>query len=222
MATPLDYENNACLHSIVQHGSGNKTKIAILNREKSRHITNIHELVQAIIDHIPEVSIHLISFDGGCDTRSTAHLVQDMDIFIAPFGNGLGAGLFMEKPNATVISIESRWYAESWFYWPMTSVGIRLYSFGCEGPHCQEYDLNLVKSLDPNISYGDALDVMVKENPSADYSVYGQYRKQVSRRVDIERFIPYLKDKINRDDYDCDEYLCKPSMDRNGNNLNYE
>ncbi|CAO3617134.1 unnamed protein product [Cunninghamella blakesleeana] len=221
--TPLDEENNACLKTTIHYGSGDssKTKIAILNRKKSRHITNLHELVNAIVENIPDVTVSLIDFDGGCDLRSTAHLVEDADIFIAPFGNGLGAGLFMKKPKATIISIESRWYTESWFYWPMTSIGVRLYSFECTNSSCQEYDLNLVKSIDPNITYSDALQVMVKENPSVDYSIYGNYRKQVSRRVDIEQFIPYLKDKISRNDYDCHKDLCQPSMERNGNHVNY-
>ncbi|KAI8343406.1 hypothetical protein BC941DRAFT_411279 [Chlamydoabsidia padenii] len=211
-----------CLHSVITFNGQNKTgvNIGILNRRKSRHITNVPELVQAILQEIPNVSqIRLISFDEGCNIRSTAHLVEDVDVLIAPFGNGLGAGLFMKKKNAMVIAIDARWYSESWFYWPMTSIGIRLYSFQCDRPICQEYEWDLIKSLSPDISHSDALSVMMDPSPPGiDWSVYGMYQKEVSRRVDIELFIPFLRNKMATTTYDiadCGE-VCRAPFDRNG------
>lgn len=217
--TPAD----PCLHSVLTYQRPETPTgkiIGVLNRQKSRHITNVPELIQAIFQHIPDVrEIRLISFDEGCNIRSTAHLVDDLDVLIAPFGNGLGAGLFMRKPDPIVVAMDARYYSESWFYWPMTSIGVRLYSFQCDRSACQEYDWDLVKKLAPQAGAAEALAVMTEPNPAGiDWSVYGMYQKEVSRRVDIERFIPFLKSKMETKEYtlaDCGE-VCRAPFERNG------
>ncbi|ORZ20389.1 hypothetical protein BCR42DRAFT_322603 [Absidia repens] len=215
-------ETDPCLQSVITFNGGREnttttTVIGILNRSASRHITNVPELVDSIVNNMPHSQVRLINFDEGCNIRSTAHLVEDVNVLIAPFGNGLGAGLFMKKENAMIISIDARWYSESWFYWPMTSIGIRLYSFQCNQRSCQEYDMNLIKKLSPTISNTDALAVMTQQHPSGvDWSIYGMYQKDVSRRVDVEQFIPFLQEKMASTKYeDCGE-MCQIPMERHG------
>ncbi|ORX55796.1 hypothetical protein DM01DRAFT_1335183 [Hesseltinella vesiculosa] len=221
--TTLSPQTNPCLGSVTEHATyGNastdqpKTRVfAILNRAKSRHITNIPELITALRQAYPHDVIREIRFDDGCDMRSSAELVKDVDVLIASFGNGQGAGVFM-KPNSIIISIDARYYTESWFYWPMTSIGIRLYTFECTRASCQEFEPALVKELAPDLSAEQVAAVMRDENPAdVKWEVVEMYRKQVSRKVDVERFLPFLSDKLASQAYKCSD-LCKPPFDRNG------
>ncbi|KAI8061692.1 hypothetical protein BC940DRAFT_309853 [Gongronella butleri] len=207
-------QDDACLQNVQTYGSGGSAlTIAILNRHHSRYITNVPELIDTLRQHYPKATIHLLNFDDGCDLRSTAHLLESVDVFIAPFGNALGAGLFM-KPNAIVISIDARWYTEDWFYWPLTSVGVRLYHFPCERASCQEYEPALVRSLAPHYSQEDIVKVMTLEAPDGvDRLVVEYYRKDVSRKVDIERFIPFLNSRLNTTQYYCND-ACRKAIER--------
>ena len=219
-ALPVN-EDDACIRNTQRYGNGTSLTIGILNRHHSRHITNMPELIQALLGHFADVSIHLLNFDDGCDLRSTAHLVETFDVFIAPFGNALGAGLFM-KPNAIVVSIDARWYSESWFYWPLTAVGIRLYHFQCNRASCQEYQPGLVRSLAPSYSYDDVVKVMTLENPeNVDWHVVEMYRKDVNRRVDIEQFIPWLDSIVNTTQYHCND-MCQPALERHQSHHLYD
>ncbi|CAO3592516.1 unnamed protein product [Absidia cylindrospora] len=213
-------EKDPCLQSVITFSGGGENTtmvIGVLNRSASRHITNVPELADSIIKNMPYVQIRLINFEEGCNIRGTAHLVEDVDVLIAPFGNGLGAGLFMKKKNAMIIAIDARWYSETWFYWPMTAIGIRLYSFQCNRTSCQEYDLNLVKKLSPTISFTDALAIMTQQHPpGVDWSIYGMYQKDVSRRVDIEQFIPSLQEKMATKKYENCGEMCQVPIGRHG------
>jgi hypothetical protein len=57
-----------------------------------------------------DFSIKTIDFDlSGSDIIHTAQAVKDLDILIAPFGNGLGSGFFT-KNDLVLISISAAWY----------------------------------------------------------------------------------------------------------------
>lgn len=186
-----------CLNSVREYHSGSKTniKFAILNRKQSRHITNIPDVIEAMLKEFKDVSIKLINYDEGCNIRSTAQLVEDIDVFISPHGNGLGSGLFMKK-GSTVISIDSRWYSEDWFYWPMKAVNVRILYYDCNNPSCQEFDEQLLMKLAPDLTEEQKKEIMTQEVTSVDRLLVEQYRKDSKRRIDIERFIVFLKDSL--------------------------
>ncbi|KAI8388693.1 uncharacterized protein BYT42DRAFT_467034, partial [Radiomyces spectabilis] len=194
-----------CLSSVITYKHQPDTpRIAILNRGRTRHITNIPEVIDAL--SAMNVSIETIDFDAGCNMRSTAELVKDVDVLIAPFGNGLGAGLFMKK-DAVLISIASRWYNEDWFKWPMTAVGRRIYNFECRNAICQEYDRSFLTSIldQYNLKLNETeiqalltqeypIELLSKYIPGREREMIEQYYKDVRRRIDVKSFIPFLKD----------------------------
>lgn len=197
--------NNTCLNSIVTYKSTGKYKIGILNRKHTRHITNIPELINQLMQQGDEYAIKTIDFDQpGCDMIHTARAVKDLDILIAPFGNGLGSGLFM-KDDAVLISISARYYNEDWFKYPMTAIGRRIFNFECRFTTCQEYDPLLATSI--LSQFGVSLNTTEMQQfmtekyphflatylPGKEYHPIYQYQKDVKRRVDVEKFIPYLK-----------------------------
>lgn len=99
----------------------------------------------------------------------------------------------------------------------MTSIGIRLYSFQCNRTACQEFDMELVKKLSPTISATDALAVMTQQQPpGVDWSIYGMYQKDVSRRVDVERFIPFLQEKMATTKYENCGEMCQVPLEHHG------
>jgi hypothetical protein len=209
------HKDNPCLNSVKSYGNGTSLQIVILNREQSRHITNIPDVIEALLDEFTNATINLISFDEGCDIRSTAYLVERADVMIATFGNGLGSGLFMKK-DAILISIDSRWYNEDWFYWPMVAAGIRLYTFECQRELCQEPDETLLNTLAPELSDAEKLSLMTDPNPSVDRRIIDFYRKDQKRRVDIERFVPFLKDVLytNKTYEETCGHLCQGALQR--------
>ncbi|KAI8138483.1 hypothetical protein BJV82DRAFT_502388, partial [Fennellomyces sp. T-0311] len=99
--------------------------VAIINRSKSRRITNEEELINALKDRY---TIKLIDFDKGCSLASTAYLMHDVDMLITPHGSQEGAAIFM-KDNSIVISINGRGYSENWFGYPFTAMGRRFFNF---------------------------------------------------------------------------------------------
>lgn len=230
---PLD--QSPCLNLIQTYNNSNnpKLKIGLLNRQFSRHITNMPEVIYNLLHNIPDVHITLFNFDKGCSIRSTAHLMSDLDVLISPFGNGLGSGIFM-KENSIIISIDSRWYNESWFYWPMTTLGVRLYTFKCSTSSCQEYDSNLLTKIlsahNVQLSSLDMLEIMSAEYPYSvltnylpdhEWEVVDGYRKDVSRRVNIIDFIPFIQNSLNSNYtyyiQQCRlDNLCLEALNRNG------
>lgn len=197
--------NNPCASSIVTYKPHGQYKIGILNRKKTRHITNIPQLIQRLTTEL-DAAVVTIDFEKGCDIVNTAHAVKDLDVLIAPFGNGLGAGLFM-KDDAVVISIAARYYNEPWFKYPMTAIGRRIFNFECINSICQEYDQELAKSvldevgvqlnkteMQEFLSTGNPENVLSPYLPNSNpWDPFLQYAKDVSRRVDVDRFIPFLK-----------------------------
>ncbi|KAI9028264.1 hypothetical protein CLU79DRAFT_697146 [Phycomyces nitens] len=105
--------------------------IAIINR-KSRHITNIPEVIAALQKTNATLGIHYIineiDFDEGCSLASTAYLLKDTDVLLTPHGSQEAAALFM-KNNGVVLSIDGRGYQEIWFHFVMTAMGRRFYNF---------------------------------------------------------------------------------------------
>jgi hypothetical protein len=199
--------NNKCASTIHKHEGS--VRVGILNRGKTRHITNLPELIDKL--KALDISINTIDFDAGCDLKSTAYIVKDLDVLIAPFGNGLGSGLFM-KNNSVVISIASRWYNEDWFKWPMTAIGRRIYNFECNDAGCQEYDVELLKKILMNfdvklnetelqqvLTQEYPTDILSKHLPGQEWKIIEQYHKDVSRRIDVDSFIIFLNDilKVN-------------------------
>lgn len=198
-----------CLNSPVIYKDNSNTRIGILNRGKTRHITNLPELIDKL--SALDVSISTIDFDSGCDLKSTAHLVKDLDVLIAPFGNALGSGLFM-KNNSVIISIASRWYNEDWFKWPMTAIGRRIYNFECTDAQCQEYDAELLEKilmgfnvkldkteLQQVLTQQNPVDILTKYVPGQEWKIIEQYHKDVSRRIDVDSFIPFLNEILKAD-----------------------
>ncbi|KAI7899546.1 uncharacterized protein BX663DRAFT_521259 [Cokeromyces recurvatus] len=218
MKEPYDKNKNKCAASVVVHHAMGEKTIGILNRRYTRHITNVPELIQALTKE--NYRVLSIDFDvEGCDLINTAHVVNDLDVLIAPFGNGLGAGLFM-KSDAILISISARYYSEQWFKYPMTAIGRRIFDFSCHQASCEEYDEALAQKLlgvplnetelqtffmmrpdEVDTSY--LLQTKLNSSSSSSYEErwqrYLQYHKDVARRIDVERFIPYLKEIILRD-----------------------
>jgi hypothetical protein len=201
-------KNDKCLEFSKKVYNNGSVNIGILNRYKSRHITNIKDLINEIIIKVPNVSIKTINFDVGCSIKNTAEIVKDLDVLIAPFGNGLGSGIFM-KENSILISINARWYSEDWFHWPMTSIGRRIYSFECTNSKCQENDIDLLEKLlnikNIQLNEKEKKILMTEENPykiltpyipNNEWTIVQQYRKDSKRKVDIDNFIPFLKDLL--------------------------
>jgi hypothetical protein len=54
---------------VIYKDTGN-TRIGILNRRKSRHITNLPEL----INELTKMDVSVSTIDSGCDLKSTADL----------------------------------------------------------------------------------------------------------------------------------------------------
>lgn len=201
--------NNTCLSSVVHYKKTGKYKIGILNRKHTRHITNVPELIERLSQQQQQqgdqYAIRTIDFDqDGCDMVHTANAVKDLDILIAPFGNGLGAGLFM-KENAIVISISARWYSEDWFKYPMTAIGRRIFNYECDKASCQEFDEGLATEIlkEYNVTLDKAEmqmfvsekypEMLKKHLPGKEWHPIYQYQKDVARRVDVDGFMPYLQ-----------------------------
>lgn len=242
--------NNPCAASTVVHKKEGQYKVGILNRKHNRHIVNVPELISALSALTSEkdgfdVSIVTIDFEKGCDTVNTAHAVKDLDVLIAPFGNGLGAGLYM-KDDAALISIAARYYNEPWFKFPMTAIGRRIFSFECNRGVCQEYDEKFARQIleENNIYLNETemqiflttdqpKDLVSKYIPNytsgEEWNIFLQFYKDVSRRVDVERFIPYLRNIIvskppkdlpyyevcKKDGNVCCDHPCEGPLDRN-------
>jgi hypothetical protein len=206
-----EISDNSCAASRVVYKEKGQYRIGILNRKNSRHITNVPQLIDRLIaldktnDGI-DYSVVTIDFEKGCDIVNTANSVKDLDILIAPFGNGLGAGLFM-KEDSTLISISARYYSEDWFKYPMTAIGRRLFDFKCNSSKCQQYEEDRAATLLKE--YGVVLnatemskfvtdpypkDVLLNHLPEEKlHSPILIYQKDVSRRIDVDSFLPYLK-----------------------------
>ncbi|KAG2230292.1 hypothetical protein BDF21DRAFT_423407 [Thamnidium elegans] len=241
--TKAHQRNNTCLTSIVHHTSAGKYRVGILNRKSTRHITNVPELIDRLQKE-GDFDIRSIDFDqSACDIVHTAQAVKDLDILIAPFGNGLGAGLFM-KDDAVVVSISARWYSEDWFKYAMTAVGRRIFNFECGRAECQEYEPALAASILENYNVtlnATEMQAFMTEQypektmrtylPGREWNPILQYQKDVARRVDVESFIPYLRmiiknkppkgvaypDACNQENVCCDT-KCKGPLDRNVRN----
>jgi hypothetical protein len=241
-------DNNACEASRIVYKEKGQFRVGILNRKSTRHITNIPELINGLTGYDKskdgiDYAVVTIDFEKGCDIVSTAHAVKDLDILIAPFGNGLGAGLFM-KEDATLISISARYYSEDWFKFPMTAIGRRIFDFACDSGRCQEYEPERAAKILKDIvgvqlnqtemvtfmtdSYPKEL-LMSKHVPEADVHVpIIQYQKDVNRRVDVDRFLPWIKaimdnkpsstslfpDSCKKENVCCDTD-CQKALDRN-------
>lgn len=205
--------NNPCASSIVNYKPQGQFKIGILNRKNSRHITNIPDLIDRLTsmnrakDGI-DFAVSTIDFENGCDIVNTAHVVKNLDILIAPFGNGLGAGLFM-KDDSVVISIAARYWNEQWFKYPMTAIGRRIFNFECNSEVCKEYDQKLAEKIlsgyNVKLNKTEMQTFLTTSNPEnvlgpyiqdRAWDPFLQYYKDVARRVEVDRFIPFLKNII--------------------------
>ncbi|KAI8382368.1 hypothetical protein BD560DRAFT_386376 [Blakeslea trispora] len=202
--------NNPCAASRIVFKESGQYRVGILNRKHSRHITNLPDLIARLSSMTQErdgidFSVVTIDFESGCDLLNTAHTTKDLDILIAPYGNGLGAGLFM-KDDSVVISIMSRYWNDGWFKFPMTAIGRRIFNFECTNEVCKEYDPKLAKQFldmyDVQLNSTEMHEFMTTSNPEPllekyipGYAWYPflQYYKDVARRVDTDRFIPFLK-----------------------------
>lgn len=196
---------NSCLTSVIEHKATGKYRIGLLNRKHTRHITNMPELIDRLKQE-GDFAIESIDFDqSACDIVHTAQAVKDLDILIAPFGNGLGAGLFM-KEDAALISISARWYSEDWFKYPMTAIGRRIFNYECDRTECQEFEPELAASILKNydvklnetemnsfVTEQYAGEVMSRYLPGREWDPIHQYHKDVSRKVDVDKFLPYLR-----------------------------
>ena len=122
-------DDQACVETVKistpPNASKNTKVIAIINRTKSRRVTNEQEIVDALKS---EYIIKQISFDKGCSLASSAYLMHDVDMLISPHGSQEGAAIFM-KDNSVIISINARGYSEDWFAYPFTAMGRRFYNF---------------------------------------------------------------------------------------------
>ncbi|KAI9480484.1 MAG: hypothetical protein EXX96DRAFT_562977 [Benjaminiella poitrasii] len=200
--------NNSCEAAVVNYNSSNKVTIGLLNRRHTRHITNLPELIQALT---PKYAVRTIDFDvEGCDLVHTAHVVRDLDVLVAPFGNGLGAGLFMRPQTTALVSISARFYSESWFKYPMMAIGRRIYDFACDEASCEEFDDRLARALiDRGWSEQELQEFFMLRPDELDRSPlfagldaeerwrrYLQYHKDVARRIDVPRFVRYLEDVV--------------------------
>ncbi|KAI8984299.1 hypothetical protein BDF20DRAFT_816288 [Mycotypha africana] len=210
-----DVPENQCAAAKITYKSTGQYKVGILNRRKSRHITNIPELIARLSDMNQkqdgiDFQISLLDFDQPeCDIINTAHLVKDLDIMIAPFGNGLGAGLFM-KEDSVLIAISARYWNEPWFKYPMTAIGRRIFNFECQSEVCKEYDETLAKKIlwdDYQIALNqtEMQEFLTTHNPEhilgpylptkeQAWEPFLKFYKNTARRVDVERFVPYLKE----------------------------
>lgn len=104
--------------------------IGIINRGGSRHITNLQQVMDAIMDSATERNyvLRVLDFDKGCSLASTAYVMQDVDLLLTPHGSQQGGAVFM-KNNTVVISINARGHSENWFAAPFTAMGRRFYNF---------------------------------------------------------------------------------------------
>ncbi|KAI8886055.1 hypothetical protein K501DRAFT_283966 [Backusella circina FSU 941] len=240
-------QDNHCQASRTVYKPEGQFLVGILNRKSTRHITNIPHLITALTslnkdsDGI-DYAVVTIDFEKGCDIISTAHVVKDLDILIAPFGNGLGAGLFM-KEDATLVSISARYYSEDWFKYPMTGIGRRIFDFQCDSGQCQEYEQDkaarILKDMaGVTLNQTEMMTFMTDPYPKDLLLNYLpedqvhlpiiQYQKDVSRRIDVDAFIPWLKGVMDRkpltntsfpesckEENVCCDGKCKTALDRN-------
>lgn len=203
-------EGNLCADAVVEYTSTGRYKLGILNRKRSRRITNVPELIDRLVSYKDTngedmFAVRTLDFEEGCDLVNTAHVVKDLDILIAPFGNGLGAGLFM-KDDAVVISISARYYSEPWFKYTSTAVGRRFFNFECESASCQVVDETLADyvlglygihlnqtEMRRFLASSYPEEVLQAHLPEKPWEPFWLYHKDVARRVDVDRFMPYLK-----------------------------
>ncbi|KAI8380508.1 hypothetical protein EDC96DRAFT_491223 [Choanephora cucurbitarum] len=203
--------NNPCAASQIVHKETGQYRVGILNRKQSRHITNMPDLIARLTSMTQEqdgvdFSVVSIDFESGCNLINTAHTTKDLDVLIAPYGNGLGAGLFM-KDDAVVIAIMSRYWNDGWFKFPMTAIGRRVFNFECTNEICKEYEPKLAQQVldiyGVQLNTTEMNEFMTTSNPEPllngripghAWYPFLQYYKDVARRVDTDRFIPFLKD----------------------------
>ncbi|KAK9767838.1 hypothetical protein K7432_002064 [Basidiobolus ranarum] len=180
--------------------------IGILNRKNSRRVTNMDEAVSALRKAIPYAEIKILSFDSGCSLAATAKLMEDIDVFITSFGNGVGCNIF-QRSNRVTISIEPRNYSEDWFMWPSTCMGRRIHNLQCTRRECQVKDYDLAKKM--LLEYGakftqedieelaNAEDVPYKLCdrlvPERGYTLCGIYSKDAQRKAEIGTLVPSVR-----------------------------
>ncbi|ORX83306.1 hypothetical protein K493DRAFT_269753, partial [Basidiobolus meristosporus CBS 931.73] len=138
----LHCTKNVSIYPPTKKIPGTVPTIGLLNRKYSRHVNNMPELLQSLRKEVPYARIKMMDFDSGCSLPATAYLMQDIDLFISPFGNAIGDNIF-QRSNRVTISLSSRWYDEDWFQWPSTGMGRRIYNFPCNRADCQVKDYEL-------------------------------------------------------------------------------
>ncbi|KAI9268162.1 hypothetical protein BDA99DRAFT_357180 [Phascolomyces articulosus] len=184
--------------------------IAIINRSKSRKVTNEQEIVDALKS---KYIIKQISFDKGCSLASAAYLMHDVDLLISPHGSQEGAAIFM-KDNSVVVSINARGYSEDWFAYPFTAMGRRFYNFECQDMECVETDALMAKRVFENFGVRLPSQEAVQEcaswsnnrSPETCIQEYflgkmdGEqawrasvnYLKDAPRKADLKRLVPFI------------------------------
>ncbi|KAI8047592.1 HSF-type DNA-binding-domain-containing protein [Gilbertella persicaria] len=203
-------QDNACEASRLVYKQQGQYRVGILNRKHSRHVTNMPDLISRLTAMTQEqddidFSVVSIDFESDCTLVNTAHVVKDLDILIAPYGNGLGAGLFM-KQDAVAIAIMARYWNDGWFKWPMTAIGRRVFNFECNSEACKEYEEELAQhilsayhlelnktQMQEFLTTSNPEPLLDKYIPGLSWYPFLQYYKDVSRRLEIDRFIPFLK-----------------------------
>ncbi|KAG2225724.1 hypothetical protein INT45_011392 [Circinella minor] len=231
-------DDQACVETVQisipssnNNNNNNNTKtIAIINRSKSRKITNEQEIVDALKSNY---IIKQINFDKGCSLASSAYLMHDVDILISPHGSQEGAALFM-KDNSVVVSINARGYSEDWFAYPFTAMGRRFYNLECQDMTCIETDVTMAERIFKNFgvylpnqeiihacaswSNNQSPDTCIKayyDNPENAIVLNGKkieneqawrasvnYLKEAPRKADLSRLIPFISKTVQElDDF---------------------
>ncbi|KAG0228415.1 hypothetical protein BGW41_003432 [Actinomortierella wolfii] len=127
-ATTQEMQTDARTKGTGGSDSGNldrrKIVVAIVQREQSRTLINIDELTQHLISE--GYRIKRITFDHGCGIPQMAYLLRDVDLLISPYGDSLGASIFLpRKPHVTTVSIDSSYAPENRFIWTTVAIGQR-------------------------------------------------------------------------------------------------
>ncbi|CAG8658436.1 8946_t:CDS:2, partial [Paraglomus occultum] len=155
-----------------------------------------------------DYTVKFLNFDVGCSLPATAKLLEDVDILITPHGNGLGDAIFM-APKTTVISIDTRFYSETWFAFIHTAAGRRFYNFQCDSSECQVADFEMAKKQlqkdGIEMSYHELMEYLGPEYPyrlidkyypGEDKWGYLRYAKDAIRRVNVEKLVKFVNEIV--------------------------
>ncbi|KAJ8653987.1 hypothetical protein O0I10_010323 [Lichtheimia ornata] len=233
-----DRDDQACVETMREFKtavtSNKPTRvIGVINRGGSRHITNLQQVMDAIIDSATERNyvLRVLDFDKGCSLASTAYVMKDVDLLLTPHGSQQGGAVFM-KNNSVVISINARGYSENWFAFPLTAMGRRFYNFECQSSICVDKDLERAQRtlamyeipippenvLDdclawendrsPDGCLGAYFDKMhIEHNSDQLQFAIGQYHKDAPRKIDVTRFMAFFEKTIKEmDDFETMSY----------------